>query len=97
MRTTINIDEQLLAYTKLQAVQQGCTLKQVIEDALREFFSRHRLQQDPVKLETVSGAGLKPGIDLDNSRSLKKKRGRTSRGQVANKESKCVLYRPYVE
>jgi len=70
MRTTINIDEQLLTYAKLQAAQQGCTLKQVIEDALREFFSRHRLQQDPVKLETVSGAGLKPGVDLDNSRSL---------------------------
>ena len=30
MRTTINIDEQLLAYARLQAVQQGCTLKQVI-------------------------------------------------------------------
>jgi len=54
----------------LQAVQQGYTLKQVIEDALRELFSRHHLQQDPVKLETVSGAGLKLGIDLDNSRSL---------------------------
>ncbi len=66
MRTTINIDEQLLVYAKLQAAQQGCTLKQVIEDALREFFSRHHLQQDPVKLETVSGAG----IDLDNGRSL---------------------------
>lgn len=70
MRTTIDIDEQLLAYAKLQAVQQGRTLKQVIEDALREFFSRHHLQQDPVKLETASGAGLKLGIDLDNSRSL---------------------------
>ncbi len=35
MRTTINIDEQLLVYAKLQAAQQGCTLKQVIEDALK--------------------------------------------------------------
>lgn len=70
MRTTINIDEQLLMYAKLQATQQGCTLKQVIEDALREFFSRHSLDRDPVKLETVSGAGLKPGINLDNGRSL---------------------------
>lgn len=71
MRTAIDIDEQLLAYAKLQAVQQGCTLKQVIEDALRESFSRHLLKHDPVKLETASGAGLKPGIDLDNSRSLR--------------------------
>jgi hypothetical protein len=70
MRTTINIDEQLLIYAKIQATQQGCTLKQVIEDALREFFSHHRLERDPVKLETVSGASLKPGINLDDGRSL---------------------------
>lgn len=70
MRTTINIDEQLLMYAKLQATQQGCTLKQVIENALREFFSHHRLERDPVRLETVSGAGLKPGVDLDDGRSL---------------------------
>lgn len=70
MRTTINIDDQLLMYAKLQATQQGCTLKQVIEDALREFFSRHSLERGPVKLETVSGAGTKPGVNLDDGRSL---------------------------
>jgi hypothetical protein len=70
MRTTINIDDQLLMYAKLQAAQQGCTLKQVVEDALREFFSHHRLERDPVKLETVTGAGLKPGVNLDDGRSL---------------------------
>ena len=70
MRTTINIDDQLLMYAKLQATQQGCTLKQVVEDALREFFSRNGLERDPVKLETVSGAGLKPGVNLDDGHSL---------------------------
>ena len=38
MRTTINIDEQLLVYAKLQAAQQGCTLKQVIEERCVSFF-----------------------------------------------------------
>jgi ribosomal protein L20A (L18A) len=70
MRTTINIDDQLLMYAKLQATQRGCTLKQVVEDALREFVSRHDIKRDLVKLETVSGAGLKPGVDLDDRRSL---------------------------
>jgi hypothetical protein len=70
MRTTINIDDQLLMYAKLQAAQQGCTLKEVIENSLREFFSRHHLERDPVKLATVSGAGLKPGVNLDDGRSL---------------------------
>ena len=70
-----------MIYAKLNAVgavthidqittQQGCTLKQVVEDALREFFSRNGLERDPVKLETVSGAGLKPGVNLDDGRSL---------------------------
>ena len=70
MRTTVDIDDQLLLYAKQQAVQQGCTLKQVIEDALRDFFSHQSLQQKPVSLETFSGAGLKPGVNLDNGRSL---------------------------
>ena len=38
MRTTIDIDDQLLLYAKHQAVQQGCTIKQILEDALRDFF-----------------------------------------------------------
>lgn len=70
MRTTINIDDQLLMYAKLQAARQGCTLKEVIENSLREFFSHHRLESDPVKLTTVSGVGLKPGINLDDGHTL---------------------------
>ncbi len=38
MRTTIDIDDQLLLYAKHQAVKQGCTIKQILEDALRDFF-----------------------------------------------------------
>ncbi len=38
MRTTINIDDQLLIYAKLQATRQGCTLEQVVEDARVNFF-----------------------------------------------------------
>jgi hypothetical protein len=73
MRTTVDIDDQLLLYAKRQAVQQGCTLKQVLEDALRDFFSHQSSQSsqhEPVSLETFSGAGLKPGVNLDNGRSL---------------------------
>ena len=70
MRTTINIDDQLLKYAKQQAAQQGCTLKQIIENALRESLSHQRIESKPVKLETVAGTGLKPGINLDDGRSL---------------------------
>jgi len=70
MRTTIDIDDQLLLYAKHQAVKQGCTIKQILEDALRDFFSHPPLQHEVVSLETFSGAGLKPGVNLDNNRSL---------------------------
>lgn len=70
MRTTIDIDDQLLKYARLQAAQQGCTLKQIIEDALRESLSHHRQESKSVKLETFSGGGLKPGVNLDDARSL---------------------------
>ena len=70
MRTTVDIDDQLLIYAKHQAVQQGCSFKQILEDALRDFFSHQSQQHKLVSLETFSGAGLKPGVNLDNSRSL---------------------------
>jgi len=70
MRTTVDIDDQLLLYAKHQAVQQGCTLKQILEDAMRDFFSHQSRQHEPVSLETFPGAGLKPGVNLDNGRSL---------------------------
>jgi len=61
---------KLLIYAKHQAVQQGCSFKQILEDALRDFFSHQSQQHKLVSLETFSGAGLKPGVNLDNSRSL---------------------------
>ena len=70
MRTTIDIDDQLLLYAKHQAVEQGCTIKQIMEDALRDFFSHQTLEHKAVSLTTFSGQGLKPGINLDNSQSL---------------------------
>lgn len=70
MQTTVDIDDQLLLYAKRQAAQQGCTLKQVLDDALRDFLAHQSVQHEPVRLETFSGVGLKPGVNLDNGRSL---------------------------
>jgi len=70
MRTTIDIDDQLLKYAKLQAAQQGSSLRRVIEDALRDFLARNQMESKVIKLETFSGNGLKPGVDLDNCSSL---------------------------
>ena len=72
MRTTIRLDDDLLAEVKLLAARSGRTLTSVIEDALRETLSRQKQvgERKPVRLTTVSGQGLQPGIDLDDSASL---------------------------
>ncbi|MGH8651373.1 MAG: DUF2191 domain-containing protein [Gammaproteobacteria bacterium] len=72
MRTTINVDEQLLMLAKAQAAASGVTLAQLIEDALRESLScRENVgSRGRVRLITMKGTGTRPGIDLDNDRSL---------------------------
>ena len=72
MRTTIRLDDELLAQVKHYANERGKTMTAVIEDALRETLSRRQQveEQEPVKLTTVSGNGLQPGIDLDDSAAL---------------------------
>ena len=72
MRTTIRLDDHLLQQTKEYAARSGRTLTAVIEDALREMFARQKNmdQKPPVKLTVVSGQGLQPGVDLDDSASL---------------------------
>jgi hypothetical protein len=72
MRTTINIDDQLLMQAKAQAAASGVTLAQLIEDALRESLIRRENveNRERVRMITMKGTGTRLGIDLDNSQSL---------------------------
>jgi hypothetical protein len=74
-RTTITIDEDLLADVKTEAARTGRTVSQVLADAFRRTVSRHAADEprQPVRLPvdtTVSG-GLLPGVDLDNNAALR--------------------------
>lgn len=71
MRTTIKIDDELLAEAKLRAAQSGRTLNDVVDDALRESFAR-REQHDAERpeLPVFRGSRLMPGVDLDDSATL---------------------------
>ena len=72
MRTTIRIDDQLFVEIKQLAAQTGQTLTAIIEEALRQMLARQQqtVQRPPVELITVSGNGLQPGVDLDDSAAL---------------------------
>ena len=72
MRTTITIDDHLLAEAKELAARSGRTLNAVMEDALRASIARQRRghSQPRVTLPTFSGGGLRPGVDLDDGAAL---------------------------
>ena len=73
MRTTVRLDDALLAEAKTAAAKSGRTLTQVIEDALREALARRKssgVSGAAVALPTFAGRGLQPGVDLDNTASL---------------------------
>lgn len=70
MRTTLNLDDQLLISAKHRAVEESISLARVIESALRESLAKPRARREAIRLITASGPGVKPGVDLDHGRSL---------------------------
>lgn len=72
MRTTIRLDEKLLTEAKQYAAESGRTLTAVIEDSLRASLARRdtRAKRRTIRLKTVKGGGLRPGVDLDDSAAL---------------------------
>lgn len=71
MRTTISIDEQLLAQVKQRAAATGRTVSQTIEDAVRESLLRADDQpRSRFKVKPWHGGHPLPGVDLDNNAAL---------------------------
>ena len=72
MRTTIRLDDQLLEKAKKYALKHGTTFTAVVKDSLREKLIRQpeKRKMSKVKLKTVSGNGLNPVINLDDSSAL---------------------------
>jgi Arc/MetJ-type ribon-helix-helix transcriptional regulator len=71
MRTTIRLDEHLLAETKVEAAKSGKSLSEFIGDALREVLARRRgRQQRWIELPAEGRGGLQPGVNLDSASDL---------------------------
>lgn len=72
MRTTVRLDERLLIEAKKHAADTGRTLTAVLEDALRETLARRSTQakRKRIRLKTVKGDGVRPGVDLDDTAAL---------------------------
>jgi len=72
IRTTLTIDDSVLAEYKRVAADTHRTLSYVIQDALRETLARRRegASREPVRLPVIGGGGLQPGVDLDDNARL---------------------------
>jgi hypothetical protein len=70
--TTIRLDENLLSEAKRRAARRGTTITTIIEEALRESFSRRDepRERPTVKLPTWGHGGVHPGVDLDSNAAL---------------------------
>lgn len=65
MRTTLNLDDEILKAVKHKAAESGMTMTQVIEDALRDALQRPDPVETPFRLQlpTVKGERL-PTVDI---------------------------------
>lgn len=72
MRTTVTIDDELLAEAKTIAARSGRTLSEVVEDALREVQARRGAAAgaEAFEIHTVDGDGTLPGVDLNSAAAL---------------------------
>ena len=70
MRTTVTIDDHLLAEAKLIAARTHRTIGSVLEDALRTLIDAQNLPASSgrkYELATFpTGGGLQPGVDLND-------------------------------
>ena len=71
MRTTLDLNDQLVRRAKKAAAERGTTLTAMIEDALREKLTRpSRPQGRRRTLHKFKGDGLRPGVTLNSTTAL---------------------------
>ena len=71
MRTTVRLDDRLLADARRYAGQSGRTLTSLIDEGLRDVLAR-RVAPPPAERFTLptGGRGLQPGVSLDSNAAL---------------------------
>ena len=57
MKSTLNIDDTIMAELKREAARQGRTMSELVETALRLLLRSHRKQEKLAPLPTFHGGG----------------------------------------
>lgn len=72
MRTTVRLDDDLLASAKQRAAERGTTLTRLIEDALRAHLApRPAATAEHLELPVSGRGGVRPGVDLNDNAALR--------------------------
>ncbi len=72
MRTTVRLDDDLLAEAKQRAAADRTTLGSLIEDALRRALAQRSAERaGRVTIRPFGDAQTLPGVDLDDSAALR--------------------------
>jgi hypothetical protein len=70
MRTTVNIDEQLLAEVKAFAARQHRTIGDVIADSLRVTLAEANSRRPPVEIPPYGDPNERPLVDILDKEAL---------------------------
>ncbi len=71
MKTTLDLNDTLLAEAKVVAAQQRTTLTRLIEEGLQLRLRKQQLPVKPVRLLVYQGkGGLMPGLDGLSNKAL---------------------------
>jgi hypothetical protein len=71
MRTTLNLEAELLYAAKKRAVSEHTTLTRIFEEALRAYLAYFEQPDTGFKLRLITKKGrLLPGVDLSDRDSL---------------------------
>ena len=68
MKTTLNIDDRVMAQLKQEAARRGKTMSELVETALRQLLRARRKPVELPELPTFHGGGTL--VDIDNRDAL---------------------------
>ena len=69
-RTTLALDDNLFRDLKARAAREGIPLGRLVNDLLHQAQARAPRPVRRVKWLTFRGQGVRPGVDINNRRSL---------------------------
>ncbi|HEX9885278.1 MAG TPA: type II toxin-antitoxin system VapB family antitoxin [Longimicrobiales bacterium] len=71
MRTTLNLDDELMRTLKRRAAESSRTMTELVEEALREMLARTPGQEPEREFRWVTFRGrVRPGVDIADRDSL---------------------------